>query len=247
MIEKEVIDQIFEKCIIEDVVSSYLPDLKKKGTNYWACCPFHNEKTPSFSVSPSKGIYKCFGCGKGGNSVNFIMEISGLSYPEALKELALKYNIEFEEKELTPDQINKNNEKEGVFLITEYANTFFQEKLWNTKEGSLIGLTYLKERRFSEDIIKKFQLGYSPKAKGSFTKQATKDAYEKKILEKSGLSFFNEKGSIDKFRERVIFPIHNYSGKVIGFGGRSLNLNQKAKYLNSPSICTFYIYMKILK
>ena len=125
MIPKETIDQIFESCRIEEVVGSYLPRFKKEGTNYWACCPFHNEKTPSFSVSPTKGIYKCFGCGKGGNSVNFVMEIGGLSYPEALKELALKYNIEIEEKELTPDQIDKENKRDGIYLISSYASTIF--------------------------------------------------------------------------------------------------------------------------
>ena len=240
MIAKETIDQIFESCIIEQVVGSYLPDLKKKGTNYWACCPFHNEKTPSFSVSPSKGIYKCFGCGKGGNSVNFVMEIGGLSYPEALKELAKKYNIEIEEKELSPEQKDKQNKKDGIHIISSYANKFFQEQLWKSNEGKTIGVSYLKERGFSEDIIKKFQLGYSPKQKDALTKQALKDSYIQEYLEESGLSFFNEKGNIDRFRERVIFPIHNYSGKVLGFGGRSLDSNNKAKYLNSPENPIYY-------
>ena len=234
MILKETIDQIFESCVIEEVVGSYLPDLKKKGTNYWACCPFHNEKTPSFSVSPAKGIYKCFGCGKGGNSINFVMEIGGFTYPEALRELAKKYNIEIQEKDLTPEQIEKSNKRDSLFLINSYANKYFQEKLWESKEGKLIGLSYFNQRGFSKNIIKKFQLGYSPKEKNALTKQAIKDLYEKKFLEESGLSFFNEKSSADRFRERVIFPIHNYSGKVLGFGGRSLNINNKAKYLNSP-------------
>ena len=234
MIPQDTINEIFEKCIIEDVISSYLPDLKKKGANYWACCPFHNEKTPSFSVSPSKGIYKCFGCGKGGNSVNFVMEIGGLSYPEALKELAAKYNIEYEEKELTPDQINKENKRQGVLLISSYANKFFQKNLWETKEGKVIGLSYFKQRGFSESTIKKFQLGYSPKEKRALTQQAIKDSYQKKILEESGLSLSNVKGNIDKFNGRVIFPIHNYAGKVLAFGGRLLDSSKKAKYLNSP-------------
>ena len=234
MIPKETIDQIFENCVIEEVVGSYLADLKKKGTNYWACCPFHNEKTPSFSVSPTKGIYKCFGCGKGGNSVNFVMEIGGLSYPEALKELASKYNIEIEEKELTPDQIDRENKRDGVYLISSFANTFFQEQLWDTKEGELIAQSYFKQRGFSEEISKKFQLGYSPKQKDALTKKALKKSYQKEFLEESGLSFINEKSSSDRFRERVIFPIHNYSGKVLGFGGRSLDPKNKAKYLNSP-------------
>ena len=234
MIPKETIDQIFESCRIEEIVGSYLPDLKKRGANYWACCPFHNEKTPSFSVSPTKGIYKCFGCGKGGNSVNFVMEIGGLSYPEALKELALKYNIEIEEKELTPDQIDKENKRDGVYLISSFANIFFQEQLWETEEGKIIGLSYFKQRGFSNETIKKFQLGFSPKQKDALSKLAIKNLYQKEFLEMSGLSFFNEKGCSDRFKDRVIFPIHNYSGKVLGFGGRSLDPKNKAKYLNSP-------------
>ena len=234
MIPKETIDQIFESCRIEEVVGSYLPDLKKRGANYWACCPFHNEKTPSFSVSPTKGIYKCFGCGKGGNSVNFVMEIGGLSYPEALKELALKYNIEIEEKELTPEQIDKENKRDGIYLISSFANDFFQKQLWNTEEGKIIGLSYFKQRGFSNETIKKFQLGFSPKQKDALSKLAIKNLYQKEFLEESGLSFFNEKGCSDRFKDRVIFPIHNYSGKVLGFGGRSLDPKNKAKYLNSP-------------
>ena len=234
MIPKETIDLIFESSVIEEVIGSYLPDLKKKGTNYWACCPFHNEKTPSFSVSPSKGIYKCFGCGKGGNAVNFVMELGGLTYPEALRELSKKYNIEIEEEELTPDQIDRANKRDGIFLISSYANKFFQKKLLESEEGKLVGLSYFNQRGFSKEIIKKFQLGYSPKQKDALTKQAIKDSYQKEVLEESGLSFFNENGSADRFRERVIFPIHNYSGKVLGFGGRSLNPKNKAKYLNSP-------------
>ena len=234
MIPKETIDLIFESCVIEEVIGSYLPDLKKKGTNYWACCPFHNEKTPSFSVSPTKGIYKCFGCGKGGNSVNFVMELGGFTYPEALRELSKKYNIEIEEKELTPDQIDRANKRDGTYLISSYANKFFQKELWNSKEGKLVGLSYFNQRGFSKEIIEKFQLGYSPKQKDALTKQAIKDSYQKEFLEESGLSFFNEKSSADRFRERVIFPIHNYSGKVLGFGGRALDPKNKAKYLNSP-------------
>lgn len=234
MIPKETIDLIFESCVIEEVIGSYLPDLKKKGTNYWACCPFHNEKTPSFSVSPTKGIYKCFGCGKGGNSVNFVMELGGFTYPEALRELSKKYNIEIEEKELTPDQIDRADKRDGTYLISSYANKFFQKELWNSKEGKLVGLSYFNQRGFSKEIIEKFQLGYSPKQKDALTKQAIKDSYQKEFLEESGLSFFNEKSSADRFRERVIFPIHNYSGKVLGFGGRALDPKNKAKYLNSP-------------
>ncbi|MAO71495.1 MAG: DNA primase [Flavobacteriales bacterium] len=234
MIPKETVDKIFDSIKIEEVITDYLPDLKKRGTNYWACCPFHNEKTPSFSVSPTKGIYKCFGCGAGGNAVNFVMEIGSLSYPEALKELALKYNIEIKEKELTPEQIDKENKRDGIYLISSYANKFFQEQLWETEEGKIIGLSYFKQRGYSEETIKKFQLGFSPKQKDALSKQAIKNLYQKEFLEESGLSFFNERGCADRFKERVIFPIHNYSGKVLGFGGRALDPKNKAKYLNSP-------------
>ena len=234
MIPKETVDKIFESVKIEEVISDYLPDLKKRGTNYWACCPFHNEKTPSFSVSPTKGIYKCFGCGAGGNAVNFVMEIGGFSFPEALKEIASKYNIEIKEKQLTPEQIVKENLRDGVYLISAYANKFFQEQLWESKEGKTIALSYFTQRGYNEEIIKKFQLGYSPKQKDALSNQAIKNLYQKEFLEESGLTFFNENGALDRFRERVIFPIHNYSGKVLGFGGRTLNSKNKAKYLNSP-------------
>ena len=232
MISKETIDKVFEVCIIEDVISSYLPDLKKKGGNYWACCPFHEEKTPSFSVSPAKGIYKCFGCGKGGNSINFVMEIGGFSYPEAIRELAAKYNIEIEEKQLSEQAIKKQNEKDSVSIITEYASTFFQKNLWK-EEGEIIAISYLKERGYNESIIKKFELGYSPQQRNALCVQSKKDLYEKEILEKAGLSYSIDDKSFDKFNQRIIFPIHNYSGKVVGFGGRSMNKKQKAKYINS--------------
>ena len=240
MIPKETIDKIFEAAIIEDVVGSYLADLKKKGTNYWACCPFHNEKTPSFSVSPTKGIYKCFGCGEGGNSVNFVMQLGGFSYPEALRELAKKYNIEVEEEQLSPEQIDRENKRDGIYVISSYANKFFQNQLWETEEGKLIGISYFKQRGFSEEIIKKFQLGYSPKLKNALTQQAINDSYQQEFLEESGLSFFNETSNADRFKERVIFPIHNYSGKVLGFGGRSLDQTNKAKYLNSPESAIYH-------
>lgn len=240
MIPKETIDKIFEAAIIEDVVGSYLADLKKKGTNYWACCPFHNEKTPSFSVSPTKGIYKCFGCGEGGNSVNFVMKLGGFSYPEALRELAKKYNIEVEEEKLSPEQIDRENKRDGIYVISSYANKFFQNQLWETEEGKLIGISYFKQRGFSEEIIKKFQLGYSPKLKNALTQQAINDSYQQEFLEESGLSFFNETSNADRFKERVIFPIHNYSGKVLGFGGRSLDPKNKAKYLNSPESAIYH-------
>ena len=174
MIPKETIDKILESCIIEDVVKEHLPDLKKRGTNYWACCPFHEEKTPSFSVSPTKGIYKCFGCGKGGNSINFLMEIGSLSYPEALRELAKKYNIEIPKVDLSNEQIQLNNDRESVLIITSFANTFFQQNLWDSEEGRIIGLSYLKERGINQENIKRFEIGYSPKERKSLITNAEK-------------------------------------------------------------------------
>ena len=234
MIDQETISEIFETCKIEEVVRNYLPDLKKKGVNYWACCPFHNEKTPSFSVSPTKGIYKCFGCGKGGNSVNFIMEINGFSYPEALKELANQYNIEIKESVLSDKEIERSNLKKSIFMITSYANDFFQKKLWESNIESSNALKYLFDRGFSESSIKTFQIGYSPKEQDALTKQCLKDSYQKEILEESGLCLTVNKSVKDRFQHRIIFPIHNHTGKTIGFGGRSILKNKKAKYVNSP-------------
>lgn len=234
MIPKETIEEIFEAAKIEEVIKDFLHDLKKKGVNYWACCPFHNEKTPSFSVSPIKGIYKCFGCGKGGNSINFLMEYDHCTYPEALKYLAKKYNIFIEEVKPTLEQKEFANKKESLFLINKFAHDFFQYSL-NKDEGGLVALNYLKKRGFKKDVIEKFELGYSPKLKNSFTKHALESSYQKEYLKDAGLtSFNNNKDGVDIFRDRLIFPIHNYSGKVLGFGGRALNSNHKAKYLNSP-------------
>jgi len=235
MIPKETIDLIFETARIEEIVSDFV-SLKKRGVNYIGNCPFHNEKTPSFTVSPTKGIYKCFGCGKGGNSVNFIMEIEHFNYPEALKFIAKKYNIEVEEEELTPKQIEDANEKDSLFIISNFANKYFQNILWNTEEGKLIGISYFKERGFSENTIKKFGLGYSGKIKDAFSKEAIKKGYDKQVLISSGLSLpaSDSKKIIDRFKDRIIFPIQSYSGRTLGFGGRALNVKVKAKYVNSP-------------
>ncbi|HRW63730.1 MAG TPA: DNA primase, partial [Bacteroidales bacterium] len=198
-------------------------------------CPFHNEKTPSFTVSPSKGIYKCFGCGKGGNSVNFIMEHEHLGYPEALKYLAKKYNIEVVEKEQTVEEIQQQNERESLLIVSKFANSYFQENLHKSDEGRAIGLSYFKERGFRDEIIKKFELGYSPEKRDALTSWAQKSGYKLEFLEKSGLSIISETGQYDRFRGRVMFPIHGLSGNVIGFGGRILKTDAKtAKYLNSP-------------
>ena len=233
MIPQDTIEKIFDTVRIEEIVGDFV-ELKKAGVNYKGRCPFHDEKTPSFVVSPTKGIYKCFGCQKGGNSINFIQELQGVSYPEALRYAADKYNIEIEEQELTPEQISRMSAKESQFIATKFASEYFQNVLWNTSEGKAVGLSYFKERGFSEDTIKKFQLGYSPKKQNSFEKAATKAGYDLEILAASSLIGKNEDGkTYDKFRERVIFTIHSYTGKVIGFGGRAFSPDAKSKYLNS--------------
>lgn len=233
MIPQDTIEKIFDTVRVEEIVGDFV-ELKKAGVNYKGRCPFHDEKTPSFVVSPTKGIYKCFGCQKGGNSINFIQELQGVSYPEALRYAADKYNIEIEEQELTPEQKSRMSAKESQFIATKFASEYFQNVLWNTSEGKAVGLSYFKERGFSEDTIKKFQLGYSPKKQNSFEKAATKAGYDLEILAASSLIGKNEDGkTYDKFRERTIFTIHSYTGKVIGFGGRAFSPDAKSKYLNS--------------
>lgn len=198
-------------------------------------CPFHDEKTPSFTVSPAKGIYKCFGCGKGGNSVNFVMDHEHFSYPEALKYLASKYNIFIEEEVRTPEQEEAANDRESMYIVSNIANEYFQDQLFNDNEGRAIGLSYFKERGFREDTLKKFQLGYSPEKNDAFSEYALKEGYKIEFLEKTGLTIPKESRNYDRFRGRVMFPIHSLSGRVLGFGGRILKSNVKAaKYLNSP-------------
>ncbi len=234
MIPKQTIDEIFEAAIIEDVVGEFVP-LKKRGANFLGNCPFHNEKTPSFTVSPSKGIYKCFGCGKAGNSINFIMEHEHYSYPEALRFLARKYNIDIEEQELSSEQKEAANELESLYIVSNYAANYFKKQLHETDEGKAIGLSYFLERGFREDIIEKFQLGYNPNAWSDFTEAAEKEGYKLSYLEKTGLTIIKGDKKIDRFKGRVIFPIHNLSGRVLGFGGRILKTEEKAaKYVNSP-------------
>ena len=244
MIPKETIDKIFEAARIEEVVSGFV-QLKKRGANFIGHCPFHDEKTPSFTVSASKGIYKCFGCGKGGNSVSFVMEHEHYSYPEALKYLAEKYSIEVVEKELTPEQNIRANDRDSLYVISSFANKFFQQQLWGREEGKIVGLSYYKERGFTEETIKKFQLGYSPKQKDALSKEAIKSSFQQKYLEDSGLSIIKNKSALDRFRERMMFPIHSFSGRVLGFGGRTLQKNNKAKYVNSPE-SLIYLKSKIL-
>jgi len=234
LIPKHTIDQIFEAAIIEDVVGEFVV-LKKRGVNLLGNCPFHNEKTPSFTVSPAKGIYKCFGCGKAGNSINFIMDHEHYTYPEALRYLANKYQIEIEELEETDEQKQAANEKESLFIVSNFAAGYFQKQLHETQEGKSIGLSYFVERGFREDIIKKFQLGYNPDSWEAFTGEALQQGYKLEFLEKSGLTIVKEEKHFDRFKGRVMFPIHNLSGRVLGFGGRILKTDPKAaKYVNSP-------------
>lgn len=234
MISKETIRDIIDAAQIEQVVGDFV-QLKKRGSNLLGLCPFHNEKTPSFTVSPSKGIFKCFGCGKAGNSVNFIMEHEKYSYPEALKYLANKYHIEIEEHELTPEEKQADTERESLFSIHTFARDYFTETMLKTDEGKAVGHTYFLERGFREDIIQKFQLGYSTSEWDAFTKHALAHGYKEELLVSSGLTLSKDGKHYDRFRERVIFPIHNLTGKVIGFGGRILTSDKtKPKYVNSP-------------
>lgn len=236
MIDKETIDKIFDAARIDEVVGEFVT-LKKRGANLLGVCPFHNEKTPSFTVSPAKGIYKCFGCGKGGNSVNFIMDHEQLSYPEALRYLAKKYNIEIAEEEKTPEQQEAQNERESLFVVSSYAQKYFTDILHNSDEGKAIGLTYFRERGFRPDIIEKFQLGYSPEKRSSLVEAAKAAGYKTEYLVKAGLISTNDEGKsyYDRFSGRVMFPIHNVTGRVIAFGGRTLRTDKKiAKYVNSP-------------
>lgn len=235
MIPQETVQQILDAADVVDVVGSFV-SLKKRGANMIACCPFHNEKTPSFSVSPSKGIYKCFGCGQGGDAVRFVMELEGFSYPEALKWLAKRYGIEIVEKEYTDEELLSQNERESLFIVSEYAQKHFHETLLNNEEGQSIGQSYFKERGYNQAIIEKFQLGYALDSWSAFTEKSLKGGFTLPILEKAGLTIIREeKDPIDRFRGRVIFPIHNVAGKPIAFGARILKVDPKSpKYLNSP-------------
>ncbi len=219
---------------IEEVVSDFV-SLKRKGQNLWACCPFHDEKTPSFSVAPHKGIYKCFGCGKAGDSISFIQEHDGLSYMEAIKWLAGKYGIEIEETERTDEQIEQQNERESLYIVMGFARDYYQRMLEEHDQGRSIGQSYFRERGFTEKTIKAFELGYSLDSWDAFTKEAVSKAYNEDLLEKAGLLVRKDGGrKYDRFRGRVIFPIHNVSGKVVAFGARTLKKDDKPKYLNSP-------------
>ena len=235
MLDQTTIDKITDAAQIQDVVSDYVT-LKKRGVNLLGLCPFHNEKTPSFIVSPAKGIFKCFGCGKGGNSVHFIMEHEQISYYEALKFLARKYHIEFQERELSAEEQAIRNDRESMFLVNEFAQKHFTSTLHNHIDGKSIGLGYFRERGFRDDIIQKFQLGYSLDQRDAFTQAAIKAGYNKTYLVKTGLTLEGDNNYLtDRFRGRVMFPVHTLSGKVVAFGGRILKKDDKmAKYVNSP-------------
>ncbi len=240
-IAKETVDQITQTADILEVVGDYV-QLKRRGQSYLACCPFHNERTPSFNVTPSKGLFKCFGCGKAGDVVRFVMEIDGISYPEALRHLAKKYAIPIQEEEKTPQQQLEQNERDSQFIVSDFAKNHYHRLLLNSEEGMSIGYGYLKERGLNLNTIQTFELGYSLDSWDELLKAAAVDGYDRKYLEKTGLavSKIDDQGRdtgqrYDRFRGRVMFPIHNVSGRVVGFGARTLKRDDKmAKYLNSP-------------
>ena len=235
MINKETIQRIMDATRIEEVVGEFV-SLKKRGANHIGCCPFHNEKTPSFYVSPSKGIFKCFGCGKSGNAVGFLMDHEHYTYPEALRYLAQKYNIEIEEERMTEEQKERQTERDGLFHVSEFAQKYFADLLFNDEMGSAIGLSYFHQRGLSDEVIKAFGLGYCLDEWTNFTDHARKNGYSDAVLEKTGLTIFKEGGKCyDRFRGRVMFPIFSISGRVLGFSGRILSKEkQAAKYVNSP-------------
>ncbi len=235
MIPHEKVEEIINAARIEEVVGEYVT-LKKRGANLLGVCPFHNEKTPSFTVSPAKGIYKCFGCGKAGDSVRFIMEHDSMSYPDALRHLANKYNISVEEIQLTDEALQSQNERESVLISIKYAADYFIQQLWDTEEGQNIGLSYFEERGFNKDTIRKFGLGYSKDGWSHFYEHAISQGYKHDFLQRAGLITTNESGkSFDLFRGRVMFPIHDLSGRVVAFGGRIMKKDPKSpKYVNSP-------------
>ncbi len=245
MISKETIQNIQNNIKIEEIVGSFV-NLKRRGSNLLGLCPFHNEKSPSFTVSPAKEIYKCFGCGKSGNSIGFLMDLEKYSYVEALKWLANKYNIEVEETETTPELKLYHQSSDSLFIINNFGQKFFSEALFESEEGQDIALSYLKERGFREEIIKKFQIGYNPETGDQFAKAAMSSQFNKELLQKSGLVINRDDKLRDNYRGRIIFPIHNQSGKILGFGARLIKKNDKApKYINTPEN-EIYVKSKIL-
>ena len=233
MISKRTIEKVFETARVEEVIGDFV-QLKKSGSNYMGLSPFTEERTPSFMVSPAKQIWKDFSSGKGGTVITFLMEHEQYSYPEAIKYIANKYNIEVEETERTQEQISQDNEKESLFLVSDFAKNYFKKNLFE-EEGKTVALSYLKERNFNDEIIQKFEIGYSVNAKDNFSKAAIHSGYKLNFLEKTGLTIVKENENIDRFRGRVVFPIRSMSGRILGFGGRILGSSKNiAKYINSP-------------
>lgn len=237
MIDRETVDRIYAAANIVDIIGDFVT-LRRKGVNYTACCPFHNEKTPSFIVSPAKGVYKCFGCGKGGNAVTFLMEHENMTYPEALKAVAKRYGIEVRERELTPEEERRNDDRESMFALNGWAAAYFADYLHREGEGMSVGMSYFRQTRGMTDAtIRKFGLGFCPAKGDRMSKEALSAGYKREFLLSTGLSLQRESdGSLyDRFRDRVIFPVHNISGRVVAFGGRTLRTDkQVAKYQNSP-------------
>ena len=237
MIDRETVDRIYAAANIVDIIGEYVT-LKRKGVNYVACCPFHNEKTPSFVVSPSKGLYKCFGCGKGGNAVTFVMDQEATTYAEALKMVAKRYGIEVKEEALTEEEVRRNDDRESMFALNGWAAEYFANYLQRETEGQSVGLAYFRQKRGMTDAtIKKFGLGFCPAKGDRMSKDALAAGYKKEFLLSTGLSLGSDRdGALyDRFRDRVIFPVHNISGRIVAFGGRTLRTDkQVAKYLNSP-------------
>jgi len=233
LISKNTIEKVFETARVEEVIGDFV-QLKKSGSNYKGLSPFTEERTPSFMVSPAKQIWKDFSSGKGGTVITFLMEHEQYTYPEAIKYIANKYNIEIEETERTPEQISEDNEKESLFLVSDFAKNYFKKNLFE-QEGKTVALSYLKERNFQDEIIKKFEIGYSENIKDNFSNAALEAGYKLNFLEKTGLTIVKENENIDRFRGRVIFPIKSMSGRILGFGGRILGSSKSiAKYINSP-------------
>jgi DNA primase len=245
MIAQQTIQQILSRIDIIEVVGGFVK-LKKRGVNYLGLCPFHNEKSPSFTVSPVKEIYKCFGCGRSGNTISFLMEHEKYSYAEALRWLAARYNVEIEEKEVSPEVRQQQQLAESLYIINGFAQKFFAEFLFGSEEGQDIGLSYLKERGFNEEIMRKFQLGYAPDQRDVFARAALAAQYNLEYLQKSGLVVLRDERPVDNYRGRIIFPVHNQSGKIVGFGARIIKSNDRApKYINTPEN-EIYIKSRIL-
>ncbi|MEO8110146.1 MAG: DNA primase [Ginsengibacter sp.] len=245
MIAPETIQQIVSRIDIIEILSSFVK-LKKRGQNYIGLCPFHNEKSPSFTVSPAKEIYKCFGCGRSGNTIGFLMEHEKYSYVEALKWLAAKYNVQIEETETSPEYKEQQQTADSLYIVNKFGQKFFSEILFTTDEGLDVGLEYLKERGFRDEIIKKFEIGYNPSSRNTFSQAAVRAKFNEELLKKSGLSVERDSVLQDNYRGRIIFPVHNHSGKIAGFGARLIKKNDKApKYINTPEN-EIYVKSKIL-